>query len=52
MARKRSEQDRSAALDKALQGMFRALERRPLPGKITSIVDQLEEPSAPMKKSG
>lgn len=32
-----------AALDKGLKGMFRALEARPLPDRLRSVVDQLDE---------
>lgn len=40
MAQKR---EKAAALDKALRGMFRALETRPLPDRLRSVVDQLDE---------
>lgn len=40
MAQKR---EKVAALDKALKGMFRALETRPLPDRLRSVVDQLDE---------
>lgn len=43
-----------AALDKDLKGMFRALEARPLPDRLRSVVDQLDEGAeqpAPAKKS-
>ncbi|MET0274814.1 MAG: hypothetical protein ABW360_17645 [Phenylobacterium sp.] len=41
-----------AALNKALQGMFRSLQSRPVPGPIRSVVDQLDEGEKPLKKSG
>ncbi len=40
MAHKR---DKAAALEKELKGMFRALEDRPLPDRLRSVVDQLDE---------
>jgi len=49
MAHKRDKQ----ALDKDLKGMFRALEARPLPDRLRSVVDQLDEGAArpePAKK--
>jgi hypothetical protein len=36
---------RIIALGEGLRGMFRALERRPLPDSLVSVVDQLDEPS-------
>jgi hypothetical protein len=40
------------ALESALKGMFKKLERRPVPDHISSIVDQLDEPEKrPLKKS-
>lgn len=43
MAHKR---DKVAALDKGLKSMFRALEDRPLPDSLRSIVDQLDDGAA------
>ena len=40
MARKR---EKAAALEKGLKGMFRALEDRPLPDRLRSVLDQLDE---------
>lgn len=40
MAQKR---EKAAALEKGLKGMFRALEDRPLPDRLRSVVDQLDE---------
>jgi len=50
MAHKRDK----AGLDNDLKGMFRALAARPLPDRLLSVVDQLDEgepKSAPAKKS-
>ena len=33
---------RKASLDHALRGMFRALENRPTPDRIRSVLDQLD----------
>jgi len=56
MARKSSAAKRkSQALDDGLRGMFRALEQRPLPDRLTSVFDQLDEaeaPATPLKASG
>ena len=35
--------EKAAALDKGLKGMFRALQDRPLPDRLRSVVDQLDE---------
>lgn len=52
MARKPAAQANADALDKALRGLFRMLEQRPVPGRLMSIVDQLEEAVEPLRKSG
>jgi hypothetical protein len=54
MARKTAdEKGKASALDRALHGMFRSLEARPVPGAIMSVVEQLDEPEKlPLKKSG
>lgn len=54
MTRTRLAQHRAAGLDHALQGMFRALENRPVPGSIASVVDQLDEGESeePLEKRG
>lgn len=46
MTRKR---ERAAALDASLKGMFRALQARPLPDRLRSVVEQLDDgsPAAP-----
>ncbi len=46
MAHKR---EKAAALDKGLKGMFRAIEDRPLPDRLRSVVDQLDEGAPPAK---
>jgi hypothetical protein len=53
MARKKaSKAEKVKALEKALSGMFKKLERRPAPDHIMSIVDQLDEAAKPpLKKS-
>jgi hypothetical protein len=43
MSRKPAVSGRAAAVDQALQDMFRALQSRPVPGTLRSIVDQLDE---------
>ncbi|MDB5425007.1 MAG: hypothetical protein JWQ29_2423 [Phenylobacterium sp.] len=56
MVRKSPLEARKAqALDEGLRGMFRALARRPVPAKLRSVVDQLDEgeaPAAPRKAKG
>ena len=54
MAPKTPRSKRAATLDKALRGMFKKLEARPVPEHITTIVDQLEaaDHDKPRKKSG
>ena len=50
MAHKRDK----ATLDRELRGMFRALEDRPLPDRLWSVVDQLDGETArpePARKS-
>jgi len=43
---------KKTALDKALRGLFGKLQARPLPDRLMSIVDQLDEADrAPLKKS-
>jgi hypothetical protein len=41
---------KKTALNKALRGMFKRLEDRPVPNRLTSVVDQLEEPPPPPRK--
>ena len=51
MARKSSAAKRkSQALDDGLRGMFRALEQRPLPDRLNSLVDQLDDAEVPPRK--
>jgi hypothetical protein len=48
MARKSlTEKRRVKALADGLRGMFRALEKRPTPDKLISVVDQLKEGDGP-----
>jgi hypothetical protein len=53
MARKKAPKaDKAKALDRALKGMFGKLERRPVPGDIMNVVDQLDEAEKePSKKA-
>jgi len=44
MPRRKAEDAAGSALTKALRGLFRALESRPLPDRLRSVVDQLDEP--------
>jgi len=47
MARKSlTEKRKTLALGNGLRGMFRALEKRPVPEKLAAVVDQLEEGEA------
>lgn len=41
---------KKTALNKALRGMFKRLEDRPAPDRLTSVVDQLEEAETPPRK--
>jgi hypothetical protein len=51
MGKKRASEEKKAALDKALRGMFGRLQMRPTPGRLIAVVDQLEEQAAiPLKK--
>ena len=54
MTPKKPAQPRASAVDKALRGMFKRLEARPVPDHISTIVDQLEaaEQEPAKKKSG
>lgn len=45
-----SRREKASALDKTLKGMFRALQSRPVPGHLRSVVDQLDEGEAPEPK--
>ena len=49
-----AERDKASAIDKALKGLFRGLQNRPVPNRIRSVVDQLDEgeAAAPSKKRG
>jgi hypothetical protein len=38
-----ADRTRAEALGKALRGMFKALEARPAPDRLRSVVDQLDE---------
>lgn len=38
-----AEREKASALNKALKAMFRALQNRPLPDRVRSVVDQLDE---------
>jgi hypothetical protein len=53
MTRKHAADDRLSALNKALRGMFKSLQARPVPGNIRSVVDQLDDGGdKQLKKSG
>ncbi|WP_165837258.1 hypothetical protein [Phenylobacterium hankyongense] len=53
MTPKRGADDKFSALNKALRGMFKSLQARPVPGHINSVVDQLDEGGdSQLKKSG
>lgn len=52
MARKsQTEKRKSQALDSGLRVMFRALEQRPLPDRLNSLVDQLDEAETTPRKA-
>ena len=52
MARKTPARQKAEAVDKALRGMFKKLEARPIPEHISTIVDQLDGlDQQPLKKS-
>lgn len=53
MGRKTADRDARPALEKGLRGLFRRLADRPVPDRIRSVVDQLDE-STPTeaKKAG
>lgn len=52
MAPKTPAQKKAAVVDKALRGMFKKLEARPIPDHISTIVEQLEAADqTPLKKS-
>jgi hypothetical protein len=44
------EQEKISALGKALRSMFRALESRPVPDRLRSVVDELDEAETPAPK--
>ena len=53
MARKSPPRKKAEVVDKALRGMFKKLEARPMPDHIATIDDQLDEPEIePLKKRG
>lgn len=48
-----SRREKLSALDKGLKGLFRVLQGRPVPDRLRSVVDQLDEGDAepPRKQS-
>ena len=38
-----ADREKASALEKALKGMFRSLQNRPVPDRLRSVVDQLDE---------
>jgi hypothetical protein len=54
MARKAAaDRPEITALDKVLKGMFKTLQSRPVPDRLRSVVDQLDEgEAAELKKTG
>lgn len=44
---KMAKREKIAALDAALTKMFKALETRPLPQAVTTVIDQLDAQAAP-----
>lgn len=47
MPRKKPDGTQKAAVSRALRGMFRAIENRPLPDRLRSVVDQMNPDDAP-----
>ena len=47
-----ADREKASALENALKGMFRSLQSRPMPDRLRSVVDQLDEgePAAPKKR--
>jgi hypothetical protein len=45
-----ADREKVSALEKALKGMFRSLQSRPVPDRIRSVVDQLDEGQAAQSK--
>jgi hypothetical protein len=43
--------DRLAGLQQGLRGLFRKLEKRPLPDHLRAVVDQLDAADPPVKKA-
>jgi hypothetical protein len=54
MARKTAaDGQKASALSRTLRGMFKSLEARPVPDRLRSVVDQLDDGAAgKLKKSG
>jgi hypothetical protein len=53
MARTTSTADKVSLLNKALRGMFKTLQARPIPGTLRSVADQLHDADEkPLKKRG
>ena len=53
MAKTTAEREKAKILGKTLKGMFKALETRPVPDRLRSVVDQLDEGApAPTRKAG
>jgi hypothetical protein len=42
-----AEREKVSALERALKGMFRTLQNRPVPDRLRSVVDQLDEGDGP-----
>lgn len=40
----------AAAIDKAVKAMFQAVERQPIPSRLRSVVDQLDDGEAPVRR--
>lgn len=43
MPRKKTDETASARLTKTLRGLFKSLEARPVPDRLRSVVDQLDD---------
>jgi hypothetical protein len=51
MARQNRDPARLARVDDALRDMFRTFCAQPIPGRLLSVVDQLDEPEALSQKT-
>lgn len=48
--RRKHPHGQAAAIDQAVKAMFQAVERQPVPSRLRSIVDQLDEGEPPVRR--